>query len=69
MPAKAARDELIAKHVDAISALVRPDFVLALLVVDPSGLPAFFCPDQHKKALDCLIDGLRSGAIEPVDSP
>jgi hypothetical protein len=49
------RYHLVAQHVDAIRAIIRPDRVLAILAADPDGRPYFICPEWNIEPLEELL--------------
>ena len=59
-----SRDWAIAKHVDAIRALIRPDWVLAILAVDERQVPYFICPQEQRADLHALLVALQAGEID-----
>lgn len=59
-------DAAIAKHVDAIRALIRPDAVLALFCLDSSGRAYFVAPETHDLLIRAALQGY---AVMVEDTP
>jgi hypothetical protein len=63
------RDRKVSQHVDAIRALIRPDWVLAVLAVDSQGRPYFMCPEWHRELLRLALGDSVGLLNEPPESP
>ena len=62
-------DTAIAKHVDAIRALIKPDVVLALFCLDAQGAAYFVAPASHDILIRAALQGYTVLADNQPGSP
>lgn len=62
-------DRGIARHVDAIQVILRPDRVVAILVIEPEGWPYFICPPANDAVLRFVLgQSFTLGRDEPTST-
>lgn len=60
------RDTLIAKHIDAVSALIRPSRVMAIVAVNDDGRPYMIAPEANEPAVAAFLSTYtRLGKVLP----
>jgi hypothetical protein len=62
------RDLRIAKHVDAVRALIRPSWVLAIFAVDREGRAYFIAPAGYESVVNAALAGYSGLTQIPPES-